>query len=122
MQFVEAVPAVAMFQEYKPPLLHWIWSPGIPPIVSVSLVIPLVVTLIALAGVVVGVYLTGIAKLSRRAIPFSGGVLVGVAIFFVVPEMARVFTWPGALGWASAGFALLWTIDRYVYSVCPNCC
>jgi zinc transporter ZupT len=89
--------------------------------VSVSFVVPLLVTLIALAGVVVGVYLTGIARLSRRAIPFSGGVLVGVALFFVVPEMARVFTWPGALAWVSAGFALLWTIDRYVYSVCPSC-
>jgi zinc transporter ZupT len=67
------------------------------------------------------VFLTGLAKWSRRAVPFSGGVLVGVAVFFVVPEMADVFSWPGALAWAMAGFVLLWTIDRYVYSVCPSC-
>jgi zinc transporter ZupT len=48
-------------------------------------------------------------------------VLVGVAVFFVVPEMAHVFDWPGALAWASAGFVLLWTVDRYVYNVCPSC-
>ncbi len=88
---------------------------------SFSLVIALVVTLVALSGVAVGVFLTGMANLSRRAVPFSGGVLVGVAVFFVVPEMAHVFSWPGALAWASAGFALLWIIDRNVYPVCPSC-
>jgi zinc transporter ZupT len=93
----------------------------IPPNVSFSLVISLAVTLVALVGVAIGVFLTGVANVSRRAIPFSGGVLVGVAVFFVVPEMARVFSWPGALAWASAGFALLWAVDRYVYSVCPSC-
>lgn len=79
------------------------------------------VTLVALAGVAVGVYLTGVAKWSSRAVPFSGGVLVGVALFFVMPEMASLFSWPLALAWAAAGFLALWAVDRYVYSVCPTC-
>jgi zinc transporter ZupT len=89
--------------------------------VSGAFLIPLLVTLVAVAGVAVGVYLTGLARWSRSAVPFSGGVLVGVALFFVVPEMANVFSWPGALAWATAGFLLLWTVDRYLYTVCPSC-
>ena len=88
---------------------------------SETLYVPLIVTLVAIAGAALGIFLTGFAHWSRRAVPFSGGVLVGVALFFVVPEMASVFSWPGALAWASAGFVLLWTVDRFVYSVCPSC-
>jgi zinc transporter ZupT len=54
-------------------------------------------------------------------VPFSGGVLVGIALFWVLPEMAEFFRWPGAVAWIGAGFALLWVIDRYVYPLCPVC-
>ena len=90
---------------------------GLPP----YLLIPVLVTLVAVAGAVGGVFATVVPSLSRRAVPFSGGVLVGVAAFFVVPELANVFSWPGALAWATAGFALLWVTDRYIHPVCPSC-
>src|SRR5258708_11561617 len=35
--------------------------------------------------------------------------------------MAEFLKWPGALAWITAGFALLWVIDRFVYPVCPAC-
>src|SRR5262249_47717233 len=54
-------------------------------------------------------------------VPFSGGVLVGVALFWVLPETAESLRWPGALAWTIAGFALLWAIDRFIYPVCPAC-
>jgi len=54
-------------------------------------------------------------------VPFGGGVLIGVATFWVLPEIARVLHWPGALAGAAAGVALLWTIDRFMYPVCPAC-
>lgn len=54
-------------------------------------------------------------------VPFGGGVLVGVAVFWVLPEIARVLHWRGAIAWAAAGFALLFLIDRFVYPVCPAC-
>lgn len=54
-------------------------------------------------------------------VPFGGGVLVGVALFWVLPEIAGFLHWPGAIAWAGAGFALLWIIDRFVYPVCPAC-
>jgi zinc transporter ZupT len=54
-------------------------------------------------------------------VPFAGGVLMGVAIFWVLPEMAEFFLWPGALAWIGTGAAALWLIDRYIYPVCPAC-
>ncbi len=54
-------------------------------------------------------------------VPFSGGVLIGVAVFWVLPEMADFFRWPAALAWIAAGFALLCAIDRYLFPVCPSC-
>lgn len=65
--------------------------------------------------------LAAMPTLARRMVPFSGGVLLGIAVFWVVPEMAEFFGWPGAILWVAAGFGALWVIDRYVYPVCPSC-
>lgn len=53
--------------------------------------------------------------------PFGGGALLGVALFWVLPEMAEFFRWPGAILWITGGALLLFGIDRYVYPVCPAC-
>ena len=82
---------------------------------------PVFITAIAIASAAAGVWLTGFAGLSRRLVPFGGGVLIGVAFFWVLPEMAAVLRWDGALMWIAAGVALLAIIDRYVYPVCPAC-
>ncbi len=47
--------------------------------------------------------------------------LLGVALFWVLPEMAEFFSWQGAVLWLAGGFALLAAIDRFVYPVCPAC-
>jgi zinc and cadmium transporter len=54
-------------------------------------------------------------------VPFSGGILMGVALFWVLPEMAAYFGWPLSIAWTVAGFAALWAIDRFVYPLCPAC-
>ena len=59
--------------------------------------------------------------LSRKMVPFGGGVLLGVAAVWILPEMAELLGWPAAVAWTAAGFALLWIIDRYVHPVCPAC-
>jgi zinc and cadmium transporter len=59
--------------------------------------------------------------MTRRMVPFGGGVLVGVALFWVLPEIAQVLHWRAAIAWATAGFALLFVIDRYIYPVCAAC-
>jgi zinc transporter ZupT len=81
----------------------------------------LAVTLLAVLSAAAGVWVSSISGLTRRLVPFGGGVLLGVAVFWVLPEMAELFQWPTALAWTSGGFALLWVIDRYVYPVCPAC-
>jgi zinc and cadmium transporter len=79
------------------------------------------ITGIAILSAAAGVWLTSIHSISRRMVPFSGGVLVGVALFWVLPETAEALQWPAAIAWTLAGSGLLWAIDRFVYPVCPAC-
>src|SRR4029078_3422917 len=44
-----------------------------------------------------------------------------LAALWVIPESADCLNWINALSWIAAGFAVLWTIDRFVYPVCPAC-
>ncbi len=85
------------------------------------ILVPLAITCISILNAAAGVWLTSVSALSRRLVPFGGGVLVGVAMFWVLPEMVEFLRWPGAVAWVAAGFALLWIVDRYVYPVCPAC-
>ncbi len=80
-----------------------------------------IVFLIALAGVAAGVRLSSLPRFGRRLVPFSGGVLLGIAAFWIMPEMASFFGWTGVVLWVLAGFAALGFIDRFVYPVCPSC-
>ena len=80
----------------------------------------LLITAIAILSAAVGVWLTTLSGLSRRLVPFGGGVLLGVALFWVLPEMAEFFSWQGAILWLTGGFLLLAAVDRYVYPVCQR--
>ena len=82
---------------------------------------PSLITLIAVLSAAAGVWLTSFHGLSRRLVPFGGGVLLGVALFWVLPEMAEFFTWQVAILWLAGGFLLLAAIDHFVYPVCPAC-
>jgi zinc transporter ZupT len=79
------------------------------------------ITLAAVLSATAGVWLESIQTLSRRMVPFGGGVLIGVALFWVLPEMADHLSWPGAVACLAVGFAMLWGIDRFLYPVCPAC-
>ena len=82
---------------------------------------PFVITLIAIFSAAAGVALTSLHALSRKLVPFGGGVLVGVGLFWVLPEIANVLRWPAAVAWVASGVFLLWALDRFVYPVCPTC-
>ena len=49
-----------------------------------------------------GAWLTSLHAWSKRLVPFSGGILIGVAIFWVLPEMAEALTWMNAFVWIEA--------------------
>lgn len=57
----------------------------------------------------------------RRIVPFSGGLLMGIAVFGVLPELIEYYGWPGASMLLATGVGLLWLVGRYVYPVCPSC-
>jgi zinc transporter ZupT len=77
--------------------------------------------LLALAGSLVGIKLSEKREWSQRVLPFSGGMLVGIAAFWMLPEIAHHSSWTSAWTGLAIGFGLLWLIDRYVYPVCPTC-
>jgi len=84
-----------------------------------TLLIGLVI--LALVGAAAGIRLAEVPGFSRRMVPFSGGLLVGVALFWILPEIAAQEGWLSAAAGLVAGAAALWLIDRYVYPVCPTC-
>ncbi|HEY6389993.1 MAG TPA: ZIP family metal transporter [Bryobacteraceae bacterium] len=84
---------------------------------------PTLVYLIALTlvGAFAGIRLAEVPSISQRFLPFSGGVLVGIAVAWILPEIADHYGWIGGGAGMLAGFAVLWWIDHHVYAVCPVC-
>jgi zinc transporter ZupT len=79
-------------------------------------------TAVAVSTAVVGVLsLGGASAAGRKVVPFSGGLLMGIALFGVLPELALEHSWAGGLALLGLGVVLLWAFGRYVYPVCPSC-
>jgi zinc transporter ZupT len=54
-------------------------------------------------------------------LPFSAGLLLGVALFGVLPELAVEAGWPLSLMLFGVGYLVLVAFDRFVHPVCPTC-
>jgi zinc transporter ZupT len=76
---------------------------------------------VAFAGAASGIWFSGIPEISRRAILLGGAVLVAVALFGVLPELAEPFGWSIGVMLMLAGVLAVAIIDRFVYPVCPAC-
>src|ERR1700730_14963388 len=50
--------------------------------------------LLTVAGGAAGIWLAEIPALARRVVPFSGGLVVGVALFRMLPAVAAESGWP----------------------------
>lgn len=74
-----------------------------------------------MAAAWLGVWLTGARRRARTIVPFSAGVLLGVAIFGLLPELALESGWTVSLVLFAVGYGLLAAIDRLGYPVCPTC-
>jgi zinc transporter ZupT len=72
-------------------------------------------------GTVLGIYAMKSRALSGKFTAISAGVMVGVALFWIFPDMTQKSGWVTAvLAVGSALAALLW-FDRFIYPVCPCC-
>jgi len=78
-------------------------------------------TLVGLGGAALGLWLTSAHKRGRVVLPFSAGVLAGVALFVLLPELVVDTGWIPALSLLAGGYAVLYLVNRYLYPVCPTC-
>jgi zinc transporter ZupT len=73
------------------------------------------------SGAALGLWLTGLRQRARIIVPLSAGVLLGVAIFGLLPELISELGWGVSLVLFIAGYMLLLLVNRYAYPVCPTC-
>jgi zinc transporter ZupT len=78
-------------------------------------------TLYSAVSAAVGVSIIAIPEIARRIVPFSGAVLILISLFWVLPELASIFGWPGAAALLLCGSAFIYIVDRHIYPVCPTC-
>jgi zinc transporter ZupT len=65
-----------------------------------------------MAGAYGGLWMSALPAGARRVIPFSGGLLVGVALFGLLPELAGEIGWLRGVPVFGAGYLLLAWLDR----------
>ena len=82
---------------------------------------PLLAALIGVAGVFLGLWLTTAGRRTRLVVPFSAGILLGVVLFGLLPELVAEIGWPMAGMFFVGGYGLLFLINRFVAPVCPTC-
>ena len=75
---------------------------------------------VGLAGAVLGLCLTGKRRQSGIVVAFSAGVLIGVALFGLVPELALGIGLTASAALFAAGYGLLFLINRFVHPVCST--
>jgi zinc transporter ZupT len=82
---------------------------------------PALATAVGLGGAALGLWLTGLRKRAQVVVPFSAGVLLGVALFGLVPELASEIGPVASALLFAGGYGALLAINHYVYPVCPTC-
>jgi zinc transporter ZupT len=78
-------------------------------------------TATALLGAAIGVCLRGAGHSTRVMVPFAGGLLLGISVFGLLPELVAEIGWARGLVLFAAGYLLLLGINRYIFQVCPSC-
>ncbi len=68
-----------------------------------------------------GLWLIGARRRARVVLPLSAAVLVAVAVFLLLPELAAEMGWMSGTLLFGAGYLLLFAVNRWVYPVCPTC-
>jgi zinc transporter ZupT len=88
---------------------------------SRGIAVPAAATFVGISAAGVGTWLTAARRRARFVLPLSAGVLLGVALFGLLPELAVEAGWAISLLLFGAGYGGLIAFNRYVYPVCPTC-
>ena len=88
---------------------------------SATLAAPALATAVGIGGAALGLWLSAARARARVIVPLTAGMLLGVALFGLAPELARDAGWPISLALFAAGYAALAIPARFGYSVCPTC-
>jgi zinc transporter ZupT len=83
--------------------------------------IPPVLFIIDVAATVGGMCIMQMTKLSRKITALSGGVMLGAALFWIWPDLTKAAGLENSFLAVAVATAALYTIDRFVYPVCPCC-
>ena len=81
----------------------------------------LLLTAFAIGGIACGVWLGHGRGLSPRIAAAGGGLLFGISLFWMLPEMAEHSGWLFSFIALCIGLAALWAIDHFVHPICPSC-
>lgn len=65
--------------------------------------------------------LAGESRLQARVLPWVGGLLLGIAAFWILPEMAQERGWFVSVAGVGAILLALGLMDRYLFPICPFC-
>jgi zinc transporter ZupT len=88
---------------------------------------PAIATAVGVGAAGLGVWVSSVERrkakktVPRVVLPFSAGVLLGVAIFGLLPELALEAGWATSLALFGLGYGALMAFDRLIYPVCPTC-
>lgn len=81
----------------------------------------LLLTLLAVSGILAGLLLGQSRGPSPRFLAVGGGLLCGISLFWVFPEMIESSGWRLASFLLAGGVAALWAVDRFIFAICPAC-
>lgn len=82
---------------------------------------PILATLVAVVCAAAGVAMLGQGGHTQMLVPLSGGLLIGVAAFGLIPELVLDIGWVRGVALVALGYGLLKVVDRFAFSVCPSC-
>lgn len=89
--------------------------------VSLIPFLPLLAALVAVVAAAIAVFLEDRRALAQPLIPLSGGLLAGLAVFGLLPELSHQIGAVQGIALAASGCGALMLFDRYCYPVCPSC-
>jgi hypothetical protein len=74
-----------------------------------------------LIGTLAGIHVMQSAHLSRKVTAVSSGILLGVGLFWILPDITQSAGIAHAFFSVGIATAALYAVDRFVYPVCPCC-